>query len=135
MGPTWVVAFVLLGLVLLAVIVSRLELAERFREKWRREIEKDEKTREGAFELKRIGKELLRNKLIEWLVYGVVVKTIWSWRKAPAGTFQKLIWDLVLVAGIAFGIWIIFSMFDARLNRSRERLPDYRKIRSESATE
>ena len=126
--------YVLLGLMVLVVIASRFELRERLR-KWRGELDKDEKTRQGVAELKEAAREAIRNKIIEMIVYGVVVKTIWSWRKAPEGTFQKLVWNLVLMAGIALGVWLVFSLLDGILNRSRERLPDYREIKSESSTE
>ena len=126
---------VLLGLMALLVIASRFELRERLRKWWRSELDKDEKTREGVAELKEAAREAIRNKIIEMIVYGVVVKTIWSWRKAPEGTFQKLVWNLVLMAGIALGVWLVFSLLDGILNRSRERLPDYREIKSESSTE
>ena len=126
--------YVLLGLMALLVIASRFELRERLR-KWRGELDKDEKTRQGVAELKEAAREAIRNKIIEMIVYGVVVKTIWSWRKAPEGTFQKLVWNLVLMAGIALGVWLVFSLLDGILNRSRERLPDYREIKSESSTE
>jgi hypothetical protein len=82
-----------------------------------------------------MAKDAFRNELLKALVYGVLVKTVWSWRKAPAGSFQKMVWNVALMAGIALGIWIAFRLIDARLNKSEKKLPDYREIKSESAVE
>lgn len=117
---------VIVALALLATMLYQFGVWDRLRKRWRREIE-DEESRKAVRELKTLGKSAGLNKVVGGLLIAAA-KAMWSWRKAPDGSLQRLAWELVLLFGVAFALWVVLKAFDAVLNRAPNPLPDYQYL-------
>ena len=123
--PALLIAVILLSLL---IVADRLDLLERLRRRWRAELA----------ELK--GKEKRDAAKGVWTYFvGVIpvafAKQVWSWRNAPDGSIQKLVWRTVVAAAIAAVAWLLLTKIDKWINRSPTAMPDYSKITEEDALE
>ena len=123
----------LVVVVSLIVIASRLGFFERLREWWRRQTA-DPESEEALGQLRGMAKSGVLNYVIG-AALGGALKSVWAWRHAPAGSTEKLVWNIVLLAAIAVGLWLVIEQVDKRINRSSAALPDYSGTRTDDSIE
>ena len=128
-----IVLVILVVLASLAIIASRFNVVERLRKDWQKALE-DEESQEGLGELRKAAKSGVWEYVVG-AVLVLLVRNAWGWRKAPDGSIEKLVWNIVLLAAIAVGLWLVIEQVDKRINRSSAALPDYSGTRTDDSIE
>lgn len=113
MSP-WLIG-TLIFLAIVTVISIARNVSPRFRQWFRLDIKREDKDE---------SKEKKRSFGIDIGILIGVIKFLWNGRTAPNGSWEKIGWNIFLIAAIAIGLWIIVCFIDKRINGSQ---PEYSK--------
>ena len=97
----------LAGLLVFMALVAVVTVLYRGSSRFRKRLDTETKQREDK-KKRRFG--------IDVGILIAIGKFIWGWRSAPEGSLEKLGWHLFVAAVIAFGIWVVLTLIDRRIN-------------------